>query len=45
MSYEHKLGKWWFVCGINWKRFAIGFSISKYSLDIDLIFVWVGIEF
>ena len=45
MTYEHKLGKWWFSCGVNFKQFRLGFGISKYALDIDLVFIWIGIEF
>ena len=45
MSYERKLGKWWLSCGFNYKQVSLGFSISKYMLSIDLVFVWIGIEF
>jgi hypothetical protein len=45
MSYEHKLGKWWFSCGFNSKQISLGFSISTYGLSLDLVFVWIGIEF
>ena len=41
---EKKIGKYWF----NWGRksgFGIGFSISKYGIDLDLVFWYIGLEF
>jgi hypothetical protein len=31
--------------GFSFNRFAIGFSIDKYHIEIDLVFFWVAIEF
>jgi hypothetical protein len=45
MSYERKLGKWWLSCGVSFNQVSLGFSISKYMLSIDLVFIWIGIEF
>jgi hypothetical protein len=32
------------VLGFDWHRFAIGFSVSQYSIDLDLGFIWIVIE-
>jgi len=42
---EFKVRNSWVYIGASWTRFGLGISISKYSLDIDLGFVWVGVEF
>ena len=44
-SGEVKIGKSWFIYGCSFRRIGFGFSIDKYTLQIDLIFFWVGIEF
>jgi hypothetical protein len=44
MTKEFKIGKFWLIVGVS-KRFAIGISISKYSMDIDLICFWITVEF
>jgi hypothetical protein len=36
--------KVWVNAGYNWHRFAIGFSVDRYGLSIDLAFFWIGIE-
>jgi hypothetical protein len=41
---EKKLGNYWFVCGRK-RGFGIGFSISKYGIDFDLMFWYIGLEF
>jgi hypothetical protein len=43
MRSEHKVGKYWFSWGYG-KRFALGFSIDKYSINVDFLFIWIGIE-
>lgn len=30
--------------GWNWKRVALGFSIDKWGINLDLGPVWVGVE-
>ena len=44
MNKEFKIRKSWVSVGIS-KRFAIGIAISKYSMDIDLICLWITVEF
>ena len=46
MHYERKIGNrsnLWISWGYG-KRFALGFSIDKYSINIDFLCFWVGIE-
>lgn len=38
-------GKVWVLVGYSFKRFGFGIEISKYSINIDLAFFWIGIEF
>ena len=44
-SGQVKVGKWWLSYGYSFRRVGFGFSIDRYSLQIDLIFFWVGLEF
>ena len=44
-SIEKNFFSKWIVVGYSFRRIAFGFSIDKYHMDIDLIFVWFGIEF
>ena len=44
-SGEVKVGKWWLSYGYSFRRVGFGFSIDRYTLQIDLIFFWVGLEF
>lgn len=37
-------GKWWIHAGYNWKRVALGFSIDKWGINLDLGPFWFGIE-
>jgi hypothetical protein len=46
MHYEHKIGnrgnRW-----ISWgygKRFGLGFSIDRHSINIDFLCFWIGLE-
>jgi hypothetical protein len=41
---EKKIGKYWFACGRK-SGFGIGFNVSKYGLDMDLGFWYLGVEF
>jgi hypothetical protein len=31
--------------GYSPTRFALGFSVDKYSISIDFLFFWISIEF
>jgi hypothetical protein len=44
MAWERKLGKRWLTVGFHKNGVALGFGISKYSIDIDLVFVYIGLE-
>lgn len=35
----------WVAVGYNFKGIRLGFSITRYGLDIDLLFVWLSVEF
>ena len=41
---EKKVGRLWFAYG-RLSGFGIGFQISKYNLDINLGFWYVGLEY
>ncbi len=41
---EKKIGRYWFACGRK-SGFGIGFNVSKYGLDMDLGFWYIGVEF
>lgn len=32
------------ILGWDWKRFGLGFRISKWGIDLDLSLVWLSIE-
>ena len=40
----NKFGKWIHI-GYSWKGFGLGFRIDRYSLNIDFLWFWFGIEF
>jgi len=47
MHTEIKIGKkgnCWLHWGYSFKRFALGITISPNNFDLDLIFVWIGLE-
>lgn len=44
-SGEVKIGRSWLSYGYSFRRVGFGFSIDRYTLQIDLIFFWVGLEF
>ena len=35
----------WIAVGYSLTQFAVGFRFSRYSIDIDLFFVWLSVEF
>ena len=37
-------GKWLFTAGLRNRSISIGFQITFFSLDLDLVFFWIGIE-
>lgn len=39
-----KLGKLYICIGYNFKRLAVGFSIDRYSINLDLGPIWFSIE-
>ena len=44
MHKEITIGGKWVNYGYSFKQFGLGFTISKYNMNIDLVFFWVGIE-
>ena len=45
MTKEIKVGASWLYFGFSFARFAIGFEVDKHHVDLDLCFIWVGVEF
>lgn len=45
MNKEIKLLGKYINTGFSFKRFAIGFSVDRFHIDIDLAFFWFAIEF
>lgn len=35
----------WLMLGFNPKHVALGFSLDRYQLNVDLLFFWVAVEF
>jgi hypothetical protein len=44
MAWERKIGKRWLSIGIHKNGIGLGFSISKYSISVDLLFFYIGLE-
>jgi hypothetical protein len=44
MYKEIKLKNTWINYGGSFKRFALGFSIDRYSVNLDLLWFWISIE-
>ena len=43
---EYRLARrLWVSFGLNPKQISLGFSLNKYQLNIDLLFVWMSVEF
>jgi len=43
-KWERRIGKRWLFVGIHRHSFGIGFHISQFSIDIDLLFIYIGLE-
>ena len=43
-SRHGKLGPIWIAFGFNFKRLALGFSIDRYSISLDLGPFWLSFE-
>jgi len=39
-----KLGKIYICIGYNFKRLALGFSVDRYSINLDLGIIWLSVE-
>lgn len=39
-----KFKRFTIVTGYSFTRFGFGFCISRWSVDLDLGFVWLGVE-
>jgi hypothetical protein len=44
MYKEIKIKNTWIHYGGSFKRFAIGLSIDRYSISLDLVWIWITIE-
>jgi hypothetical protein len=44
MNKEIMAGRCWIHVGINWKRVALGFSIDRWALSIDIGPFWLSLE-
>jgi len=45
-SVEIRLGRrMWVMFGFSLKQVSLGFSLSRYQLNVDLLFFWVAVEF
>ena len=44
-SKEIKIGKMWLNFGYSFQRLALGFSIDKYHMEVDVAFFWFSWEF
>ena len=44
MSSSLKVGKVSLYVGFRWYGFGIGFHIDRWSANIDLGFLWLGVE-
>jgi hypothetical protein len=45
MYKEIKMGKAWVNFGFTLKAFQVGILISKGYISLDLVFIWIVIEF
>jgi hypothetical protein len=45
MNKEFRVANRYVSVGWSWRGFGLGFRISKWSFDLDLGFLWIGIEF
>jgi hypothetical protein len=44
MYKEVKIKNTWVHYGGSFRRFGLGFSIERYSINLDLLWFWVMIE-
>jgi hypothetical protein len=42
---EFRNDRFYVIAGWNWKRFGLGINIDRYSLTIDLVWLWVSVEY
>ena len=42
---EFRNGRLYLIIGVNWKRFGLGISIDRWSFNLDLIWLWISIEY
>lgn len=43
-SKEYRWKEWWFYFGYS-KRFGFGFSVDRFSFNIDFLCFWAALEF
>ena len=43
-SKEVKLLGYWVSFGYSFRRVGLGFSVDRYSLQLDFLFFWAGVE-
>jgi hypothetical protein len=36
--------KFWVAFGFNQRQLALGFTINRYQIHLDFLFVWIAIE-
>lgn len=34
----------WIAVGYNFNGVRLGFSVTRYGIDVDLLFVWLSVE-
>ena len=44
MYKEHNVRGGYLTYGTSWHSFSLGINISRYSIDLNLGFVWIGYE-
>lgn len=40
----HVLKKFWLAFGFNQRQLALGFTINRYQIHLDLLLFWVAVE-
>lgn len=41
---EYRRGRCFVIAGWSWKQINLGFGISRWGINFDLIWLWVSIE-
>lgn len=41
---EFHTGRNYIIVGWNWRRFGVGINIDRYSFTLDLIWLWIAVE-